>query len=170
MADQQDLPDDGPDPAPQSPDQPSAAGEAPAEQTPAKKAPAKKAPAKKAAAKKAPAKKAPAKKAPAKKAPAKQVGDQAPAKKAPAKKVAEPPQPTPVLPLTATNGSGSIADGAKQAAAQAKTTVEQASDTVRAPVPESDEPEGNSPMPYVVALVVTLLAVLWIRRLRQRNE
>lgn len=60
MAEEHDLPDDGPQTTPPTPP------------PPAKKAPAKavsKAPAKKAPAKKAPAKKAPVKKAPAKKAP-----------------------------------------------------------------------------------------------------
>jgi hypothetical protein len=113
---------------------------------------------------KAPAKKAPAKKAPAKKAPAKK----APAKKAPAKS----PEPTPpkaaAQPLglqqrIETNGQ---LDAAKVAAAHAKSTVEAANNPVTsdAPVPAS----RTSPVPLVVALVLSLLAILLIRQLRRR--
>ncbi|ORW95275.1 hypothetical protein AWC28_12285 [Mycolicibacter terrae] len=113
---------------------------APAE-PPAKKA-AKKAPAK--AAKKAPAKAA--KKAPAKKAPA---------KKAPAA------APSPSARPAATNGSGRLADGAKETAAQAKSTVE----AVRNPLTPSVPPSGRSPAAMLAAGVLGLLGLLLIRRL-----
>ena len=145
MADQQDLPDEQTEPAPQAP------GVPPAE-TPA---------AKKVAAKKVPAKKAPVKKAPVKKAPAKR----APANGAPAKKVAQPTPPP--LPLAETNGSAPDVDGPKEAAAQAKSAVEQAGDSIRRPVPPPEEDDDQSPFPFVVALVMILLAVIWVRRLRR---
>jgi len=82
---------------------------------------------------KAPAKKAPAKKAPAKKAAAKK----APAKKAPAKS----PEPTPPNPAERPldtqqriGGNGQLA-AAKDAAAQAKSTVEHANNPVSSDVP-----------------------------------
>ena len=109
MADPQDQPDSEPD----------GASTPPAKEPPAKavkkiaKAPAKKAPAKKAPAKKAPAKKAPAKKAPAKSA------EPAPPKPA--------DQPLGLAQRIETNGQ---LDAAKDAAAQAKSTVESANDPV----------------------------------------
>jgi hypothetical protein len=138
MADEQELPDEGREGTPPPP-------------------PVKKSPAKNPAAKKAPAKKAPAKKAAAKKAPAK-----APAKKAPAKKPAAAVAP----PVPETNGSGVLADGPKQAAAQAKDTVEQASDLLAQPALAPAE-VGRSPMPAVMALVISIIAVLLVRQLRR---
>lgn len=127
---------------------------------PEKKPPAKavkktaKAPAKKAAAKKAPAKKAPAKKAPAKKAPTKP--PEFPAKAAEA--------PHPAQPRIETNGE--LAAAAKDAAAQAKSTVQSAPNPVS---PEMPAPtSGLSPLPLIVALSVSLLAILLIRQLRRR--
>jgi hypothetical protein len=121
----------------------------------AKKAPAKKAPAKKAVGKKVPAKKAPAKKAPAKKAP-----DQSPAPTRPKPPAAQQdPQPR-------IEPNGEIAAAAKDAAAQAKSTVDGANNPVSAniaqPVP------GQSPLPLVVAVALSLLALLLIRQLRRR--
>jgi hypothetical protein len=153
MADPQDRPETGPDGAP----------------TP----PAKKQPAKKAA--KAPAKKAPAKKVPAKKAPAAQ---KAPAKKAPAKKApAKSPEPAPpklaeqladqpasLQQRAETNGQ--LAAGAKDAAAQAKSTVESANDPLPRVAP--DESSSRFPVPLVVAATLSLLAMLLIRQLRRR--
>jgi len=132
--------------------------------------PAKKPPAK--AAKKAaspPAKKAPAKKATAKKVPAKK----APAKKTPPK--AETPAPaTPKPPMPPEPSldrqqrietNGDLAAAAKDAAAQAKSTVEGAKPVSSQPaVPSS----GSSPLPLVVALALSLLAILLIRQLRRR--
>ena len=163
MADPQDIPNSEP------------AGEStpPAKKPPAKAvkktpdAPAKKAPAKKAPAKKAPAKKAPAKKAPAKEAPAKK----APPKKAPAK--AQSPEPAPPeaieQPLNLQQRietNGDLAAAAKDVAAHAKSTVEGAND------PVANEPvvlpTSGSPVPLVVALALSLLAILLIRQLRRR--
>ena len=158
MADPQDIPNGEP------------AGES---TPPAKKPPAKAvkktpdAPARKAPAKKAPAKKAPAKKAPAQKAPAKK----APPKKAPAK--AQNPEPAPPeaieQPLNLQQRietNGDLAAAAKDVAAQAKSTVEGAND------PVANEPvllpTSGSPVPLVVALALSLLAILLIRQLRRR--
>jgi cobalamin biosynthesis Mg chelatase CobN len=118
--------------------------------------PAKKAPAKKAAKKAAPAKaakQAAAKKSVAKKAPAKK----APAKKAAAKKIV-PPAP---------ESDGHLAAAAKDAAAHAKSTVEAA----RNPLPAQVAPAsaGRSPVPFVVAIAISVLAVLLVRRLRQQD-
>jgi len=149
MADPQDQPDSGPDGASTPP--------AP----PEKKPPAE--PVKKAA--KAPAKKAPAKKAPAKKPPAKK----APAKKAPAKSPEPAPpkpaeQPLGVQQLIETNGQLSAA--AKDAAAQAKSTVEGANNPVTPEVTASSS--SQLPVPLIVALTLSLLAILLIRQLRRR--
>jgi hypothetical protein len=125
-------------------------------------------PAKKAAKKAAnpPAKKAPAKKAPAKKAPAKK----APAKKAPDK--AQSPAPGPPKPAEQPLGlqqrietNGDLAAAAKDAAAQAKSTVEDAKPVSTEPVVPAS---GSSPLPLAVALAFSLLAILLIRQLRRR--
>ncbi|OBG95310.1 nucleoid-structuring protein H-NS [Mycobacterium sp. E3251] len=145
MADPQDQPDSEPDGASTPP---------PEKKPPAKaakkvaKAPAKKAPAKKAPAKKAPAKKAPAKKAPAKKAPA---------------KAAEPPLE--VRQRIETNGD--LAAAAKDVAAQAKSTVDAANNPVSPNAPAAAA-LTQSPVPLIVALAVSLLAILLIRQLRRR--
>lgn len=109
--------------------------------------PAKNPPAK--AAKK-PAKKAPAKKAAGKKAPAKK----AVAKKAPAKS-----------PEQRSETNGQIAEAAKDVAAQAKSTVEAANNPIPpvAPIPASSQ----SPVPLLVALTLSVLAVLLVRRHRR---
>jgi hypothetical protein len=145
MADPQDQPDSEPDGASTTPPQP-------AKQPPAKavkktaKAPAKKAPAKKAPAKKAPAKKAPAKKAPAKSPP-------------PA-----PPKPLGVEQRIETNGQ--LSSAAKDAAAQAKSTVEGADNPVS---PDVVRPSATqSAVPLIAALALSLLAILLIRQLRRR--
>jgi hypothetical protein len=151
MADPQDQPDNGPDGASTPPEKqpPAEAVKKPA------KAPAKKAPAKKAPAKKAPAKKAAAKKAPAKKAPTK---SPAPAPPKPAE------QPLGVQQRIETNGQLSAA--AKAAAAQAKSTVEGANNPVTPEVAPSSS--GQLPVPLLVALALSLLAILLIRQLRRR--
>lgn len=139
MADPQDPTDSAPD----------GAGNPPEKKPPAKAA-------KKTA--KAPAKKAPAKKAPAKKAPAKK----APAKKAPAKSA--PPAPVDVQRRAETNGD--LTAAAKDAAAQAKSAVEAANNPVP---PAVAGPAGvQSPVPLIVAVAVSLLAILLIRQLRRR--
>ena len=140
MADPQDRPDSEPDDA--SP-------------PPAKKPPAKavkktgKAPAKKAPAKKAPAKKAPAKKAPAKSP------EPAPPKSA--------DQPLGLAQRIESNGQ---LDAAKDAAANAKSTVEDANN----PVSNDSYPPASrtSPVPLLVALALSLLAILLVRQLRRR--
>jgi hypothetical protein len=150
MADPQDPPNSEPD----------GASTPPAEKPPAKaakkaaKAPAKKAPAQKAAAKKAAAKKAPAKKAPAEQAPAKSPAPAPP-------KAAE--QPLGLQQRIETNGQ---LDAAKDAAAQAKSTVEAANNPVTGEpsVPASSSP----PVPLLVAITLSLLAILLIRQLRRR--
>jgi len=127
---------------------------------PEKKPPAKaakktaKAPAKKAPAKKAPAKKAPAKKAPAKKAPAKNPEPQA--------KPAE--QPLGIQQRVETNGQ--LAAAAKDTAAQAKSAVESANDPVSPNLPALAQ--RQSPVPLIVALTLSLVAILLIRQLRRR--
>ena len=149
MADPQDQPDSESD----------GASTPPEKKTPAKavkktaKAPAKKAPAKKAAAKKVPAKKAPAKKAQAKKV-----------EPAPPKSPEPAEQPVDVQQRIETNGA--LTAAAKDVAAQAKSTVEGANN----PVPQevSVPSVGQSPVPLIVALAVSLLAILLIRQLRRR--
>jgi hypothetical protein len=140
MADPQDQPDGEPD----------GASTPPAKEPPAKAVKkTAKAPAKKAAAKKAPAKKAPAKKAPAKSP------EPAPPKPA--------DQPLGLAQRIETNGQ---LDAAKDAAAHAKSTVESAND----PVSSDAYPPAarTSPVPLVVALALSLLAILLVRQLRRR--
>jgi hypothetical protein len=145
MADSQDQPDGQPD----------GASTPPAKEPPAKEVKkTAKAPAKKAPAKKAPAKKAPAKKAPAKKAPAKSP-EPAPPKPA--------DQPLGLAQRIETNGQ---LDAAKDAAAHAKSTVESANDPVSS---DAFPPAARtSPVPLVVALALSLLAILLVRQLRRR--
>jgi hypothetical protein len=139
MADPQDQPNSEPDGGPTPPE----------EQPPAKAV-------KKTA--KAPAKKAPAKKAPAKKAPA---------KKAPAKSP-EPPKPAeqPLGMQQRIETNGQLAAAAKDAAAQAKSTVEDANNPVSPGVPARSS--SQLPVPLIVALTLSLLAILLIRQLRRR--
>jgi hypothetical protein len=151
MADPQDQPNSEPD-GPATP---------PDKQPPAKavkktaKAPAKKTPAKKAPAKKAPAKKAPAKKAPAK-SPEPAARDQPPEQPA--------EQPLDVQQRIETNGQ--LTSAAKDAAAQAKSTVEGANNPLS---PEVSAPEASqSHLPLIVALTLSLLAILVVRQLRRR--
>lgn len=158
MADPQDRPDNTPEHAPGAgPTPPAPPGE------PAKKAPGKKAPDK--AAKKTPPavpKKAPAKKAAAKKAPAKKAAKKAPAKKA----TANGASPSATAPPVETNGH--LAEAAKDAAAHAKSTVQAASNPVAGQaVPPS---AGRSPVPFAVAIAVSLLALLLVRQLRRRDS
>ena len=146
MADPQDQPNSEPD----------GASIPPEKKPPAKavkktaKAPAKKAPAKKAAAKKAPAKKAPAKKAPAKSA--------QPAPHKPAE------QPLTMHERIETNGE--LAAAAKDVAAQAKSTVEGANNPVSPDIVASSP--SQSRVPLIVAVTLSLLAILLIRQLRRR--
>jgi hypothetical protein len=109
---------------------------------------------------KAPAKKAPAKKAPAKKAPAKKV----PAKNAEPASPKPPEQPVDLQQRAESNGD--LTAAAKDAAAQAKSTVEAANNPV--PPAVAGQAVGQSPVPLIVALAVSLLAILLIRQLRRR--
>jgi hypothetical protein len=102
------------------------------------------------------AKKAPAKKAPAKKAAAKKAADPGAAPKPP--EVQQHPQPV-IEPVV------EIAAAAKDAAAQAKSTVEGANNPVRANVSQSIA--GQAALPLAVAVALSLLAILLIRQLRQ---
>ena len=153
MADEQDRPDNS-DTTPATP---------PAKRTPAK--PAKKAPTK--AAKKAPAKKTPTKKAQPEKAPEKA------AKKAPPKKTPpKTPQPTPPIaaePLAAAlgdnNGDGQLSAAANEAAAQAKSAIQAASDPLGRPPTHNGATAAR--LSVAIAVVVSVLAILLIRRLRQ---
>ena len=111
-----------------------------------------------------PTKKAPAKAA--RKAPAKK----APAKKAPAKKAAPAPDAPAAAPPAGTNGSGPLADGPKQAAAQAKSTIEQADDRLSRPALVAAPETGRSPLPLAVAVAISLLAILLVRRLRRDDS
>jgi hypothetical protein len=125
---------------------------------PAKKPPAKAV--KKAA--KAPAKKAPAKKAPAKKAPAKKAPAKSPEKPAPPKPA---DQPLGVQQRIETNGD-QLAAAAKDAAAQAKSTVEGANNPV---APDVSMPAPSmSLVPVMIAMALSVLAILLIRQLRRR--
>ena len=141
MADPQDQPNREPDGAP-----------APPEKQPPAEAVKKTA--------KAPAKKAPAKKAPAKKAPAK-------------KAAAKSPEPAPPKPAERPLGvqerietNGQLAAAAKDTAAQAKSTVEHANNPVSSGVTASLTTQSR--VPLIVALTLSLLAVLLIRQLRRR--
>ena len=145
MADAQDQPDSESDGA-----------STPPEKTPPAKAVKKTA---KAPAKKAPAKKAAAKKAPAKKAPAKKVE---PAPPTPP----EPPVEQPVDVQQRIETNGDLTAAAKDAAAQAKSTVDDANNPVSQAV--SVPSVSQSPLPLIVALAVSLLAILLIRQLRRR--
>jgi hypothetical protein len=133
------------DPQDQPNSQPDGAPTPPEKKPPAKavkkaaKAAAKKPPAKKALAKKAAAKKAPAKKAPAKSA-----------------------EPAP--PRIETNGH--LAAAAKDAAAQAKSTVEGVDNPV--PFDLAASSSSQSRVPLIVAVTLSLLAILLIRQLRRR--
>jgi hypothetical protein len=110
----------------------------------------------------APAKKAPAQKAPAKKAPAKK----APAKKVPAKKMPAKSSEPALAAQQRIETNGDLTAAAKEAAAQAKSAVEAADNPV---VPDVPVPAARqSPLPLIIALGVSLLAILLIRQLRRR--
>jgi hypothetical protein len=145
MADPQDQPNSEPDGA-----------STPPEKKPPAKAVKKTA---KAPAKKAPAKKAPAKKAPAKKAPAKSPQPAPP-------KAAERPVEQPIGIQQRIETNGELAAAAKDAAAQAKSTVEGANNPVSPDV--APTASGQSPVPLIVAVALSLLAILLIRQLRRR--
>ena len=115
-------------------------------------------------AKKQPAKaqkKAPAKKAPAEKTPAKAAKKAAPAKKAAKKAPAEkaPPKKTPAAAgLADTNGDR--ASAAKEAAAQAKSTVATATNPVSGPAPVPLIGPEPSRLPIAAAIAAGVLAIL----------
>lgn len=81
-----------------------------------------------------------------------------------------PPAP-PVTPAARAAGNGSaLPDGAKEAAAQAKSAVERAGNAVPRPAPEQLDSGSRSPVPFLAAFAVTLLAILWVRRLRRQAD
>ena len=159
MAEAQDPPNEG-EATPATPQPPETAA---AEKTPVKKA--------------APAKKTPAKKAPTKAADA---AKKVPPKKAPAKKAqptiepaVEPPAlepPAPHAALVAGNGSPPLAEAARETAANAKSSVEQATNPVSSPPVPAVPEAGRSPLPFAVAFALTVLIALLVRRLRHRLE
>lgn len=142
--------------------EPGTASQPPAEQQPAQQAA--KAPAKKTAAKKAPAKKAPAKKAAAKKAPAKKAA----AKKAPSKSTTDTSSTSadPAVEVRKRIESNGQLAAAKDAAAQAKSTVDEANNPLPQDIPVVSE--SHSRVPVLVAVALSLLAMLLIRQLRRR--
>ncbi len=169
MADEQDRPDEKPDNAAGD----NEAGDAvapeagaefgpPAAEPPAKKAPAK--PAKEAAAKKAPDK-AVKKAAPAKKAPQK-----SPVPKAPPRKASPTPEPAAAGQLADTNGDGQVVSAAKEAAAQAKSTVASAPNPVTGPALVPSDGLGQSRLPLAAAIAAGVLAILMVLLARRRSE
>ena len=169
MADEQDRPDEKPDNAAGD----NEAGDAvapeagaefgpPAAEPPAKKAPAK--PAKEAAAKKAPDK-AVKKAAPAKKAPQK-----SPVPKAPPRKASPTPEPAAAGQLADTNGDGQVVSAAKEAAAQAKSTVASAPNPVSGPALVPSDGLGQSRLPLAAAIAAGVLAILMVLLARRRSE
>ncbi|HTY27954.1 MAG TPA: nucleoid-structuring protein H-NS [Mycobacterium sp.] len=160
MAEAQDPPNVGPGEPQATPPVPKPPEKAAAKKTPAKKAPAKKA-AKKTPAKKTPAKSADAAKTASKKPPAKKAQ---PALEPPAPHAALEP-PTPHAALAAGNGSPPLVEAAREAAANAKSSVERAG----SPVPAVAE-HGRSPLPFAVAFALTVLIALLVHRLRHRSE
>ena len=62
--------------------------------------------------------------------------------------------------------NGDLTAAAKDVAAQAKSTVEAANNPV--PPAIAGPTAGQSPVPLIVALAVSLLAILLIRQLRRR--
>lgn len=140
MADEPDRPDQPPQPPPP-----------PAEA--AKKASPTKGQAK--AAKKAPNKGQP-KKSPAKKAPPKK----APPASAPKHAAPQPPEP-----LADTNGDRGVAAAANETAAHAKHAVDTAGDSLAGSISRVPGTSGAR-LPIAVALALSLLAILLIRRLR----
>ena len=97
----------------------------------------------------------------------------APAKKAPAKntepappKPPEQPSEQPVNVQQRVESNGDLTAAAKDAAAQAKSTVEAANNPVSPAV--AGPAASQSPLPVIVALAVSLLAILLIRQLRRR--
>lgn len=103
----------------------------------------------------APAVKKAAKKAPARKAAAKK----APAKKAPAKKAVPTPRPA---------ASTGVGGAAREAAANAKSSVQQASNPVALPAPIVAEGEPSRRV-LVIGLAAFAAAVLVIRALLRRR-
>jgi hypothetical protein len=174
MADQQDRPDEKPDAAPPAPAPEFSDGARPSPPPPPATPPP--TPPPPPAAKKAPAKKA--KKAPAKtpkKLPAKAAKKSAPAKKAAkkaaAKKAAPKPPAAKAAPkLADTNGDRNIANAAKQAAAQAKSTVAEAGNPVTGPRTIPLVEPGQSRLPIAAAIAAGVLAILLVLLARRHGD
>ena len=98
----------------------------------------------------------------AKKAPPKK----APAKKAPATSPAPTPPKAPASRQQLIESNGELAAAAKDAAAQAKSTVEDANNPVAPSIVPSSP--SQSAVPLAVAVALSLLAMLLIRQLRRR--
>lgn len=98
---------------------------------------------------------------PAKKAPPVKKAAKAPAKKTPAKKAPAKKAPAPEL-----HTNGQLAAAAKATAAQAKSNVDGANGAV--PRNGAVAAPSRSPVPVVVAIALSMLALLLIRQLRRR--
>ena len=173
MADEQDRPDEKPDNAAGDNEAvDTGAPEARAEfgpsaaEPPAKKAPAK--PAKKAAAKKAPD--TAAKKAAKKAAPAKKAAQRSPVPKTPPRAASPIPEPATAGQLADTNGDGQVVSAAKEAAAQAKSTVASAPNPVTGPALVPSDGLGQSRLPLAAAIAAGVLAILMVLLARRRSE
>jgi len=85
----------------------------------------------------------------------------------------EPPAlepPAPHAALVAGNGSPPLAEAAREAAANAKSTVEQATDPVSRPPVAAVPQTGRSPLPFAAAFAVAVLLALLVHRLRHRPQ
>ncbi|SPM29859.1 hypothetical protein [Mycobacterium sp. AB308] len=77
-----------------------------------------------------------------------------------------PPRPAELATQQRIETNGQLAAAAKDAAAQAKSTVEAAPNPVSPEVAPTRS--GQSPVPLIVAVALSLLAILLIRQLRRR--
>ena len=142
MADPQDQPDGEPDGAPTPPEKkPPAEGR---QEEPQKRRPRKRRP----------------KRRPRKKRPPRRPRPKAPSPH----HLSQPSNRSPMHELIETNGQ--LAAAAKDAAAQAKSTVEAANNPVPSDIMASSP--SQSRVPLIVAVTLSLLAILLIRQLRRR--
>ena len=168
MADEQDRPDEKPD---------NAAGDNEAVDTGAPEARAEFGPsAAEPPAKKAPAK--PAKKAVAKKAPAQGREEGRPRQEGTTEESgpedtspgSPTPEPAAAGQLADTNGDGQVVSAAKEAAAQAKSTVASAPNPVTGPALVPSDGLGQSRLPLAAAIAAGVLAILMVLLARRRSE
>ncbi len=93
----------------------------------------------------------------------------APAKKAtPAKKTPTPEFPSAPAQLVSTNGD--LTSAAKEAAAQAKSTVATASTAVSSPPPAPRDDRDSSRLPVAAALITGLLAIVAVLYIARRGS